>query len=511
MPLSSRSARRARRLLALVLAATLAPLSTAAGAEPGVAVATDQVMAGLYAPQQWYSAQHIRAVNEASGKKVAFGGLWFNVAEPASNVIYMLEEIWSVGATPFVNIHINASAADIANGTMDTQIASMGSAVNQWLGRGGGRSVLLAPMPEMNGDWIPYGMDPINFKNAYRRFVTTASRNGSSGWRVRWVFAPNGWSAPPHHMADYYPGADVVDLVGISAYNWGSNEPGLRWTTVYETMGGALDEARGFAPEKPFLVAQTASSPYGGDRDAWIREMFDFLADDPNAVGFLYFNIEKEHDWTIYKGNQVAAGWRDGMASDRTVYQFPLDDWFTVGPLVVDSWNEPYQGRFADDDASQFQADIEWLANWGITTGCAPNRFCPTSAVSRGEMASFLVRSLGLPYASLDFFVDDDGSIHEADINAIAQAGITSGCGGSAYCPGSSVTREQMATFLTRGFAFEPASVDYFWDDNSSAHQGNINSLALAGVTTGCGAGVYCPEATVTREQMAGFLHRALE
>ena len=197
-----------------------------AEAEPGVAVSTNQIMAGLYAPAQWYSRAHINEVNNASSKKVSIGGIWIEVNESPANVDYMLEEIWSVGATPFVNINVRGTAADIVAGHYDFYFSSLGAAVDSWLERGGNRSVMLAPMPEMNGDWIPYGMDPGNFGEAYRRFVTVANNAGSPGWNVRWVFAPNGWSAPPYSMADYYPGDELVDLVGMSAYNWGSNVPG---------------------------------------------------------------------------------------------------------------------------------------------------------------------------------------------------------------------------------------------------------------------------------------------
>jgi hypothetical protein len=512
MPVSSRSVRRARRLAAcLTMVVALVPITTVAQVEgPPVIVATDQIVAGLYSPQQWYSAEHIRALNNASGKQISLGGLWFNVNEPLANMIYMLEEVWSAGATPFVNIHVDAYPADIAAGHMDTYIATVGNAVSQFLSQGEGRAVLLAPMPEMNGDWVVYGMDPTNFKEAFRHFVSVASQNGASG-RVRWVFAPNGWSTQPYRMADYYPGADSVDLVGFSAYNWGSSDPGLRWTTVAETLCGPLNEARSFAREKPFLVAQTASSEVGGDRDVWIEGLFDFLVNDPNVVGFLYFNIDKEHDWAIYRGDEVAAGWQQGMQSEQTVYQFPLNDWFVPGPLVVDTANEPYVRCFADIGQSQFQSEIGWLVNVGITVGCAEAYFCPKRGVTRAQMASFLVRSLGLVSAVTDYFSDDNGSIHEADINAIAQAGITTGCGVGTFCPGTSMNRAQMATFLTRGFGLPASGVDYFSDDNGSVHEADTNAVALAGITTGCGGTSFCPAGTVTREQMAAFLYRALQ
>ena len=50
-------------------------------------------------------------------------------------------------------------------------------------------------------------------------------------------------------------------------------------------------------------------------------------------------------------------------------------------------------GRFTDDDFSVHEADIEALAHAGITQGCSPTRFCPDESVTRGQMAAFLRRS----------------------------------------------------------------------------------------------------------------------
>lgn len=167
-------------------------------------------------------------------------------------------------------------------------------------------------------------------------------------------------------------------------------------------------------------------------------------------------------------------------------------------------------GTFADDDGNPFEADIEWLFDQGITLGCGIDLFCPKAAVTREQMASFLVRALDLPASTTDAFSDDEGSIHQADINALAAAGITQGCGGTAFCPASSVSRQEMASFLVRALDLPPATLDYFSDDAGSPHEADNNSLALSEITLGCGPGLYCPTGTVLREQMAAFLHRAL-
>jgi hypothetical protein len=165
---------------------------------------------------------------------------------------------------------------------------------------------------------------------------------------------------------------------------------------------------------------------------------------------------------------------------------------------------------YSDTGSSPFYADILWAAQQGITLGCGSGKFCPGAGVTREQMASFLARALDLPSSATDYFTDDESSPHEADINAVAAAGITGGCGGERYCPRSTVTREQMASFLARGLGLPATGTDYFTDDESSPHEADINAVAAAGITNGCTGSAYCPRATVTREQMTAFLHRAL-
>jgi hypothetical protein len=170
----------------------------------------------------------------------------------------------------------------------------------------------------------------------------------------------------------------------------------------------------------------------------------------------------------------------------------------------------PPSNPFTDIGSSKFKNDIIWIYDHGITAGCSPTLYCPKGLVTRAQMATFLVRALHLPPTSTDYFTDDESSVHESNINRLRAAGVTAGCTPTRFCPSGIVTREQMATFLVRGFNLPPTSTDYFTDDNSSIHEHNINALRLAGVTGGCTPTTYCPKGAVNREQMAAFLHRAL-
>jgi spore germination protein YaaH len=165
---------------------------------------------------------------------------------------------------------------------------------------------------------------------------------------------------------------------------------------------------------------------------------------------------------------------------------------------------------FTDVRFNQFLHDIRWLTESGITTGCGGGFFCPAQPVTRAQMASFLSRALALPPPAGDHFDDDAGSPHEADINRVREAGISTGCGPRIFCPSQPVSRAQMASFLARALGLPDAGHDFFADDAGSPHEADINRLAAAGIATGCGAGTFCPGSPVTRDQMAAFLHRAL-
>lgn len=176
--------------------------------------------------------------------------------------------------------------------------------------------------------------------------------------------------------------------------------------------------------------------------------------------------------------------------------------------------------RFVDDDGSVFEADIEWIAAREITKGCNPpinNRYCPDSNVTRGTMAAFLRRALELPGTTTDYFTDDDGTVFEDDINALAAAGVTKGCNPPAntrFCPDSTMGRGAMAAFLQRAFDLPRTSVDYFDDDDGSVFEKDINAIAAAGISMGCNPPTnsrYCVDRGVSRGSMAAFLHRALD
>ena len=177
-------------------------------------------------------------------------------------------------------------------------------------------------------------------------------------------------------------------------------------------------------------------------------------------------------------------------------------------------------GSFVDDNGNIHEPDIEAIAAAGITIGCNPpanDQFCPEQPVTRAEMATFLTRALNLGEASVEPFSDITGSVHAGAINAIAAAGITKGCNppdNTEFCPDDSVTRQEMASMISRAFRLPGAGSGPFTDLGNSVHTDDINALAASGITLGCNPPAnteFCPGQIVTRAQMATFLTRALD
>ena len=106
-----------------------------------------------------------------------------------------------------------------------------------------------------------------------------------------------------------------------------------------------------------------------------------------------------------------------------------------------------------------FDAWVEDLSTRGITGGCGGGNYCPDSSVTRAQMAAFLLKTdLGAAYeppactGTIFLDVPCTGGIFDPWIEDLSTRGITGGCGGASYCPGSAATRGQMAVFLVKTF-----------------------------------------------------------
>ena len=188
-------------------------------------------------------------------------------------------------------------------------------------------------------------------------------------------------------------------------------------------------------------------------------------------------------------------------------------------PLTSATLMRGFLADFIDvPQADIFHADVEKVFRNGITAGCGGGLYCRDSAVRRDQMAVFLIKaehgSTFVPPHCTSVFADVPCPGPFADwIEQLYLEGITGGCGGNNYCPSSPVTRAQMAVFLLKtkhGFSYVPPACTSIFGDVACPGQFAdwIEELYVEGVTGGCSVSplLYCPSNSNTRGQMAVFL-----
>jgi hypothetical protein len=201
-----------------------------------------------------------------------------------------------------------------------------------------------------------------------------------------------------------------------------------------------------------------------------------------------------EHGTEVEKGQLIGWVGDSGNAAETVTHlHFELRDSGTaIDPydyliLAESNWT----GQFRDDDGSVHENNIDKIFNEGITVGCNPplnHEFCPQRNITRGEMAAFIARALNLSEMTGGTkYTDVEGNIFENAIDKAVTAGIGFGCTADKYCPDEPLLRDEMAETLVRAFGYNnPDNIDFFGDDNGNRFEASINKLASSGITVGC-------------------------
>ena len=163
-----------------------------------------------------------------------------------------------------------------------------------------------------------------------------------------------------------------------------------------------------------------------------------------------------------------------------------------------------------------FHSAVWLLVHNDVTAGVGGGNYGVNDSTLRQQMAVFLLKGKhGVCYTPppcAHLFPDVACPSGFADwIEALAGEGITGGCGGGNYCPGSPVLRQQMAVFLLKaehGSSYVPPPCTGVFPDVPcpSPFADWIEQLATEAITGGCGGGNFCPTTAVTRGQMSAFL-----
>jgi mannan endo-1,4-beta-mannosidase len=184
--------------------------------------------------------------------------------------------------------------------------------------------VYVRPWPEMNAAWSswqptaeggkPQGGTPKQFIAAWRYLVTFFRSRGVQN--LKFVFNPDSSNGPANTpVPSIWPGADVVDVVGIDGYNWGTDDVGDHWRSFASIFSGMYTIVTTLDGVDPVWITETGckepaveddwrypqeSAPVdpSNSKGTWIRHMMSSTL-FPAVKVIVWFNKQKERDWRL--------------------------------------------------------------------------------------------------------------------------------------------------------------------------------------------------------------------
>jgi len=226
------------------------------------------------------------------------------------------------GAIPFFSWNSGVSGgnwgdfqlSDLRSGRYDPYIRSIARRAKAW-----GHPFFLRFDWEMNGNWFPWGANvngnlPGEFRLAWRHVHDIFEQVGATN--VTWVWCPY---ATDESLASFYPGDRYVDWTCLDGYNWGpeSAEP-TPWRSFSDIFAPAYRQiVTEIAPDKPMLIGEVATDDSGGDKAAWIRNMFiDLRLGFPKVAGLVWFDkYDLGVQWPIETSPIASAVFAHGVRS----------------------------------------------------------------------------------------------------------------------------------------------------------------------------------------------------
>jgi beta-mannanase len=113
---------------------------------------------------------------------------------------------------------------------------------------------------------------------------------------------------------EQYPGPGLVDVVGVSGFIASKSVFGGAYRSFATAFGPSLDALHALAPGKPVSLAEIAAAQTGGDKAAWIAQMFQEIERRPYIRSIVWFNLRKEADWPIESSPSAQRAFAAGLS-----------------------------------------------------------------------------------------------------------------------------------------------------------------------------------------------------
>ena len=279
---------------------------------------------GISGDEDDITPKDVDIYEKCAGKKVVwvyFSHNWFNGRGFPQKTA---EWISARGSIPFIRLMLRSTTEEdkrektftlqaIIDGKFDDDLKRWGQAAAKF------KSPLLVEYgTECNGQWFPWNGrwhgggkttkfgdpkkadGPERFVAAYRHIVKTISEQGADN--ITWIFHPDANYDPEckwNRFENYYPGDDVVDWIGVSAY--GPLTPSENYAESFrDMMDRAYKRLDKLAPNKPVIALEfgcTAGSK-AAKPDVWAKAALDDIFSErwPRIIGFSWWNERWEND-----------------------------------------------------------------------------------------------------------------------------------------------------------------------------------------------------------------------
>jgi len=204
--------------------------------------------------------------------------------------------------------------SNIVRGDFDTYLHTWAQKATTWR-----QPFYLRFAFEMNGNWFPWGNvydnTPTLYKQAWRHvwsiFHTEAINQGLTRSNAHFVWSPNSPCTCTWTFPRLYPGDKYVDVIGISAYNWGSAnvfQTWGHWQTMVQAYSSSMSAINTLTTsgvsriKKPVWVTETGSAPANLSKADWIKYGYPAAYNKwPRIKAIIYFDAldPAGFDWRL--------------------------------------------------------------------------------------------------------------------------------------------------------------------------------------------------------------------
>lgn len=198
------------------------------------------------------------------------------------------------------------------------------------------KPVLMRFLHEFNGNWYVWsgnkngGVEggPDKVIAIWQYVVDRFRAKGADN--VKWLWVPHGPSTdrsdePWNDVANYWPGNEYVDWIGLDGYNFYPQDPwgGQRPLRDFDNCFRDLYDDCAKLGDQPMMIAEFGTGEFefeGFNKAAWITDAFKKIkADYPRVKIYTWFNINKELDWRVNSSPEALEAF---MAAMQDEYYF---------------------------------------------------------------------------------------------------------------------------------------------------------------------------------------------